>query len=118
MKKILVLILVAACGYLAFQFLTTGEVSLPGGAELSPSQKQLRKLEADLQKDRDAVDEAWTNEELSSVEASAMISGAIHDAERIQQELDALLPELTSDVDRARAAALEIEVRKFIKESR
>jgi len=118
MKKLLILILVIACGYLAFQFLTTGEISLPGDAELTPSQKQLRKLEADLDVARNAVDVAWTDQKLTSDEASAMVSDAIRDGGRIQRELHELVPKLTSEVDRARAAALEIEVRKFLKESR
>lgn len=118
MKRLLILVLVVVGGYLAFQFLTTGRIAILGESELTPDQQKLRSLEKDFGSARDTFESAWTDEDLSSDEASAMVVNAIRDAERVQRELDDVAPRLRSEVDRARAARLEIQVRKFLKEAR
>jgi hypothetical protein len=118
MKKLLIMVLVIFGGYLAFQFLTTGEVTLPGDSELTPDQQMLRQLEADFRSARDAFETAWVSDEMTSDEASAVVADAVREAERVAKELDDVAPRLKSEVDRARAARLEIEVRKFLKEAR
>ena len=112
MKKIVLLVIAIVGGLLAYNYLTTGELRLlPGGqAESSP---ELVSLREDFDAAKQSFAQAGRSAGLTGMDTTFDAGAALEGIERIEKELLALKPRLTSDADIADAERLESEIKRF-----
>ncbi len=118
MKNLLVGIVVVVLGLLAYNYVTTGEVSLTAAFTLSAEEQQVRELERDLHSTIKSFNEAGRTAGLAGVDMTADADAARRTVLQIKKEVKALQKRLTEDGAKRRAAELAAEVDKFVAELR
>jgi len=109
-KRVLAVIVALAAALLAYNFLTTGNLTLIPGATLSAEEKELADLETKLKQEVRQFAQAGRAAGLSGVDTTTNAEAARVEIEKIQRRLD--------ELERKASATAKEKVRKLEQELR
>lgn len=89
MKKALIVLLVAAAGWIGFQSYRAGQLSVWAG-EKSPDQARIEALEKRLDEARARYKQAGRAASVSGVDTTAQADAAMQEIKRLEKELEEL----------------------------
>lgn len=113
MQKIILLVVVVVLGLLAFNYFTTGELSLTPGGSSGGDGRELNQLRGDFRAAAREFRQAGRAAGLSGMDTTDAAGAALAAVERIEQQVESLA-ERTDDADvKAEAEKLLDEMRQF-----
>lgn len=113
MKKLLVLIILAAAGLVAYNYFTSGKISLIPSTSLSPEEQELKKLEKAFHQAQNQYLQGSRGASLVGIDTPADVIGAMREIRRVEREVTALKRRMTSGSANVKAEKLLIEIQAF-----
>ena len=118
MKKLVMVIAFGLAALLAYNYSTTGQLTLIPGGKLSAAEQQLRELEDELATIRKQTGQAHRVASLSGTDMTADVEAARRALARLDKSLVELRKRLDSDSARKRAGRLARDIAAFKDEMR
>lgn len=112
MKKIAVLVVLAAAGLLAYNYATTGKITLLP-ASLSEEEREVQELEADLHAAVEQAAQAQRGAAVSGVDMTGDLEAARRCVRQVERSLDELKKRLSSTEGKRAAERLSTAIREF-----
>ena len=105
MRTLIFIIVIAVVGFVAYNFLTTGELTLIPSGSLSSDEQAVRELRDEFVEGQKQYRQAGRAVAMSGVDATADVEDFLADLDRLYAEAKRLKPKLTSqpakrDLDR------------------
>lgn len=116
MKKFALVIVIAVAGLLAYNFATTGQLTLIPGGKQSAVESTLSELGDELAALRQQTGQAQRSASLAGMDTTADVEAARHGVERLEKSLKDLAGRLDSDRARKQAKQLRAEISSFKKD--
>jgi len=116
MKKFALVIVIAVAGLLAYNFATTGHLTLVPGGKQSAVETALSELDDELADLRQQTGQAYRTASLSGMDTTADVEAARRGVERLEKSLKELSQRLDSDRARKQARKLTSQIKSFKKE--
>ncbi len=116
MKKALIAAIVLVGGLVAYNYATTGELSVIPSFSLSEEERQIQDLEDEFQAARKEYAQAHRAASVSGIDTTGDVRAARQTVARISKELESLRKRLSEDRARRRAESLASMVREFARE--
>ena len=113
MGRIVVLIIIAVAGFVAYNYFTTGEISLTSSPTLSEEEQEVKSLADSFNEAQREVRQAERTGAVSGVGNLGAVEDAINEIDRIQNDLAALKSSLESESAIEQAERLEGEIEAF-----
>ena len=115
MKKLVVLIILilGAAGFVAYNYFTTGEISLLPSTSVSPEEQELKKLEKAFHQAQNQYRQGSRGASLAGIDTPADVIGAMREIRRVESEVMALKRRMTSGSAKLKAEKLLIEIQGF-----
>ncbi len=113
MMRIVMLIIIAAAGLVAYNYFTTGEMSLNPSSTLSEEEHEVKGLADSFREAQRQVREAERTAAASGVGNLGAVEDAINDIDRIESDLVTLKSSLESASALEEAERLEREIEAF-----
>jgi len=113
MQKIILIVVVVVLGLLAYNYFTTGELSLspPGGADGDGG--ELNRLRGEFRAAAREFRQAGRSAGLSGLDTTDAAAAALARIDRVEKAIEKLVKETDDDDVRVEAEKLLAEVRKF-----
>ena len=115
MKKLVVLILIVAAGLIAYNYYTTGEISLIPSSSLSEEERELKQLEKVFHKAQNEIIQASRAASITGLDTPSDVTGAMREIERVEQALIALKRRISSEQTKTKVERLLSQIRAFKK---
>ncbi len=116
MKKLAVVIVVAIVGLVAFNYATTGELTLAPSFSKSEEERAVRDLQRDFSAAQKRYVQAHRTAAVGGIDTTADADAAIGSVKRIRRELESLRKTLSEERAKRIADELAIVVRAFEKD--
>jgi len=116
MKKLAVVLAVAVVGLLAFNYATTGELTLTPSFSKSEEEVAVRDLQDAFDVARKQFAQAHRAAGVSGIDTSADADAAVSSVKRIKRELESLRKKLSEDRAKRSAGELSQALRAFEKD--
>lgn len=100
MRALIFVIVIAVVGFLAYNFLTTGQVSLFGPGSLDADRQAVQDLRDEFQAAQGQYQQAGRAVAVSGIDASADVEDFLADLDRIEADAMKLRPKLESEAAR------------------
>ena len=113
MTRIVILIIIAAAGLVAYNYFTTGEMSLIPSATLSEEDQELKSLADSFREAQKQVRQAERTAAVSGIGSIDAVDDAISDIEQIESAIVTLKSSLKSASAMKEAERLEREIEAF-----
>lgn len=113
MTKIIMLIIIALAGLIAYNYFTSGEISLIPSSSISEEEHELKCLADDFRKAKKQVKQAERVAAVSGVGSTLEVEDAITEIERIENALITLKDRLKSESTKREAERLESKIKAF-----
>ncbi len=115
MKKLAFVIVVAIIGLVAFNYATTGELTLTPSFSKSEEERAVQDLQQDFAAAQKRYAQAYRAAGLSGIDTTADAEAAINDVKRIKRELKSLRKTLSEERAKRKADELANAVLAFEK---
>jgi hypothetical protein len=113
MTKIIMLIIIAAAGLVAYNYFTTGEMSLIPSSTLSDEEQEVKSLADSFHKARRLVKQAERGAAVGGIGSLDIVDDEINEIYQIESDLVTLKISLESASAIEAAEQLEREIEKF-----
>ena len=113
MMKIVMLIIIAAAGLVAYNYFTTGEMSLIPSSTLSEEEQEVKSLADSFREAQRQVREAERTAAVSGIGNIGAVEDAINEIDQIESDLVTLKSSLKSASAMKEAERLEREIEEF-----
>jgi hypothetical protein len=113
MKNIVVLVVIALAGLVAYNYFTTGEVKLIPTPSRSGEDIEVERLEKQFRQAQSRFLEGSRGASIGGIDTPADVVGAMREVERIEEELIALKARLTSEAAKTKAAQVLSDIGTF-----
>jgi hypothetical protein len=113
MTKFIMVIILVAAGLVAFNYVTTGEISLIPGGSLSEEEQQVKDLADSFHAAQRMVKQAERSAAVGAIGNVSAVDDDMREIERIESELSVLKDELETDEALAKAERLEREIENY-----
>jgi predicted negative regulator of RcsB-dependent stress response len=113
MTRIVVLIIIAVAGFIAYNYFTTGEMALSPSSTLSAEEQEVKSLADSFNEAQREVRQAERTGAVSGVGNLGAVEDAINEIDRIQNDLATLKSRLESGSAMEEAERLEGEIKAF-----
>lgn len=113
MKNIIVLVVIAIAGLVAYNYFTTGEFKLIPASSPSGEEVEVKRLEKQFREAQRMFLEGSRGALIGGIDTQADVVGAMREVERIEEELIALKAHLTSEAAKTKAAKLLNDIDTF-----
>ena len=113
MTRIVVLIIVAAAGFIAYNYFTTGEMSLIPSSTLSQEEQEVKNLADSFSEAQRQVRQAERTAAVSGVGNLDAVEDAINEIDQIESDIVTLKSSLQSASVMKEAERLEREIEEF-----
>ena len=100
MRVLIFVIVIAVVGFLAYNFLTTGEIALFGSGSLDEERQAVQDLRDEFQAAQGQYRQAGRAVAVSGIDATADVEDFLADLDRIEADAMKLRPKLESDAAR------------------
>ena len=115
MKKLVVVVVVAIVGLVAFNYATTGELTLVPSFSKSEEERAVRDLQRGFAAAQKRYAQAYRSAAVGGIDTTADADAAIDSAKRIKRELESLRKKLSEERAKRIADELAIALRAFEK---
>jgi hypothetical protein len=115
MKKLVVLILIGAAGLVAYNYYTTGEISLIPSSSLSEEERELKQLEKVFHKAQNEIIQGSRAASITGLDIPSDVTGAMREIEQVEQALIGLKRRVSSERTKTKVERLLSEIRAFKK---
>ncbi len=115
MTRIIVLIIIAVAGFVAYNYFTTGEMSLNPSSTLSEEEQEVKSLADRFHEAQRQVRQAERTAAASGVGNIGAVEDEINEIDQIESDLVILKNSLVSDSAMEQAGRLEREIKEFKK---
>jgi hypothetical protein len=113
MMKIIIVIIVVAAGLVAYNYVTTGEISLIPGASLSQEEQEVKSQADRFNKARRMVKQGQRGAAVGGIGNIDIVADEMNEIDQIEREIAALIDSLESDAAYERAERLEREIENY-----
>ena len=113
MTRIVILIIIAVAGFVAYNYFTTGEMALSPPSTLSEEDQEVKSLADSFREAQRQVRQAERTAAASRVGNLGAVEDAINDIDRIESDLATLKDSLESASAMEEAERLEREIEAF-----
>lgn len=113
MKKVFVLVLVVVGAILAYNYTTTGEITLIPAGPLTPEEEELKRLERNFETAATQFNQALRSAGLAGLDTTGDADAAMKEVERIERSLSKLMRRLEVEDVRQKAERLKLRLREF-----
>ena len=113
MTKFIVVLLIAVAGFVAYNYVTTGELGLIPGSALSEEEQVVQNLADRFYTARQMVRQAQRSAGIGGVATINSVDDEMNEIEQIERELVTLMDSLGSDAAFEKAEKLELEIEDF-----
>ena len=113
MKNIVVLVIIVIAGFFAYNYFTTGEMSLMPSSTLSEEEQEVKGLEDSFREAQRQVREAERTAAASGIGNLGAVEDAINEIDQIESDLATLKSSLESTSAMEEAEQLENEIAAF-----
>ena len=113
MSRIVILIIIAVAGFVAYNYFTTGEMSLIPSSTLSEEEQEVKSLADSFQEAQREVRQAERTAAASGVGNLGAVEDAINEIDQIESDLGTLKSSLESESAMEKAERLEREIEAF-----
>ena len=113
MTRIVILIIIAVAGFVAYNYFTTGEMTLSPSSTLSEEEQEVKSLADSFNEAQKEVRQAERTGAVSGVGNLGAVEDAINEIDRIQNDLTTLKSSLESDSAIEEAERLERKIEEF-----
>jgi len=113
MKKIVLLVVAVVGALLAYNYTTTGELTLLPQGPLSGEEQELQRLERDFETAAGEFNQALRSAGLAGLDTTGDADAAMKEVRRIERKLDDLMRRLVSDDERGKAERLRRRLLEF-----
>jgi hypothetical protein len=112
-RKFLLAAFLIVSGMIAYNFVTTGKLSVIPSDSRSPEEQQLASLESRVRSDGNAITGAGRTAGLTGMDTTADVESAMRDLEKVEKEIETLKDKSTSEQIRSRCDRLLAESRRM-----
>lgn len=116
MQKIVLLVVVIVLGLLAFNYFTTGELSLMPAGSSSDDGKELNRLRGDFRAAAREFRQAGRSAGLSGLDTTDAAAAALAEVEHVEKAVESLAKNADNPELKAEAEKLLKEIRQYKKE--
>lgn len=116
MKKAVIVVVILLAGLLAYNYLSTGEITLIPSFTQSEEERELSALEDRFDAAVKQYSQAARSAGMAGIDTTTDAEAARLAARQVGKELKALRERLSSEADRTRAEKLTAAVRKFVED--
>jgi len=113
MTKIILVIIIVAAGLVAYNYVTTGEISLLPGAAVSEEQQEVKNLADRFKRARRMVTQAQRAAGVGAIGNIDSVADDMNEIDQIEREIVILMDRLESDAAFEKAERLEREIDDF-----
>ena len=113
MTRIIILIIIAVAGLVAYNYFTTGEMSLIPSSALSEEEQEVKSLADSFREAQRQVRQAERTAAVSGIGNIDAVEGAINEIDQIESAIVTLKNSLTSASAMNEAERLEREIEEF-----
>jgi hypothetical protein len=113
LKKLILMVLLLLGGMMAWNYHTSGELTLLPPGPLSGEEQELRRLEKDFDRAAKEFDQAQRSAGLAGLDTTGDAEAAMDEVKRIERKLLQLERRLVSEDEHHRAEGLRLRIRKF-----
>jgi len=113
MKNLIVLVVIALAGLVAYNYFTTGEFKLIPSSSPSGEEVEVKRLEKQFREAQRMFLEGSRGASIGGIDTPADVVGAMREVERIEEELIALKAHLASEAVETKAAQLLSDIETF-----
>jgi flagellin-like hook-associated protein FlgL len=113
MTRIVILIIIAVAGFVAYNYFTTGEISLTSSSTLSEEEQEVKNLADSFNEAQRQVRQAERTGAVSGVGNLGAVEDAINEIDQIASDLGTLKNSLESASAMKEAEQLEREIEEF-----
>ena len=113
MTKIILVIIIVVAGLVAFNYFTTGEISLVPGSFLSEEVQEVQKLADRFSKARRMVTQAQRSAGVGGIGTIDIVSDDMNEINQIERDIVTLMDSLESDTALEKAGRLGCEIEDF-----
>lgn len=115
MKKLVVLIILGVAGLVAYNYYTSGKISLIPATSQSSEEQELKKLEEAFHQAQNQYLQGSRGASIVGIDTPADVVGAIQEIKRVEKEVIALKKRMTSGKAKVKAEKLLTEIRGFLR---
>ena len=115
MKNLIVLIIIAAAGLVAYNYFTTGELKLLPSGALSDEEKELKDLSEQFLEAQSEFMRGSRGAAMGGIDTPADLAGAMRKVDRIEGKTRSLMARLESEAAKEKAAKLLAQIKTFKK---
>ena len=115
MKNLIVLIIIAAAGLVAYNYFTTGELKLIPSAALSDEEQEIKDLSDQFLEAQSEYMKGSRGAAIGGIDTPADLAGAMRKVERIEGKARSLQARLESEAAKEKAAKLLAQIKTFKK---
>ena len=116
MKKLAVVVVVALVGLVAFNYATTGELTVVPSFSKSEEERAVRDLQREFAAAHKRYAQAYRSAAVGGIDTTADADAAIGSVKRIKRELESLRKKLSEERAKRIAEELAVAVRTFEKD--
>lgn len=113
MKKVLVLVLLAVGVLLAYNYTTTGKVTLIPAGPLTPEEQELQRLERAFETAATEFNQALRSAGLAGLDTTGDADAAMEEVQRIERSLEKMMRGLQGEDVRGMAERLQLRIGEF-----
>ena len=113
MKNLVVLIVLAAAGLLAYNYFTTGELKLIPSGAMTEDEQKVRNLEDAFLEAQNRFMEGSRGAAIGGIDTPADVTGAMREVDQIEAKVRALQARLESEEAKQRASKLLSQIQTF-----
>jgi len=113
MKKLVVLILIAVGGLVAYNYFTTGKIGLIPSSSVSPEELELKRLEKDFKTAQSEFLQGSRGASIAGLDTPADVIGAMRKIDGVEKALISLKRRITSETAKKKADQLLNEITAF-----
>ena len=118
MTKIIMVIIIVAAGLVAYNYVTTGEISLIPGTTLSEEEQEVKSLSDSFRTAQRMLKQAERGAVVGGIGNIDMVDDEMNEIEQIERDLDTLINSLEEDAAIDKAERLEREIEVFRRDHR
>lgn len=113
MMKIIMVIIVVVAGLAAYNYFTTGEISLMPGSTLSEEEQEVKNLADSFRSAQRMVRQAQRSAAVGAIGNIDAVADEMNEIDRIENDLDILIDSLETESAINKAEQLEREIEAF-----
>ena len=113
MKNVIVIVLLVLGGLLAYNYFTSGELTLIPSGPSTPEMEEIKRMERSFETAQKEFNQALRSAGMAGLDTTGDAEAAMKEVKRIERSLDKLVRRLGNDDERKMADRLKLRIKQF-----